>query len=207
MDKLTEQQFLGCVAEHQMIVLLDNGVYRHIRFKAPSTNNQYFDLVTWPNYLSFSGDMGSYVFSRVNDMFNFFTGNGINPGYWSEKLEASDRSNGYNGFSAEKFGELITRECEDQLHDLLARREIDQDEAQDVRDELEDALADVEFEHEANALIDSFNINKVRFSDFGEYDCNEYTYHYLWACYAIQWGVAKYFAEISEPDTKVSDPC
>ncbi|MEN5374297.1 hypothetical protein [Stenotrophomonas hibiscicola] len=35
-------------AEHQMEVLLDNGVYRHLRFKRPGSYAFSFDVVTWP---------------------------------------------------------------------------------------------------------------------------------------------------------------
>ena len=53
-----------------MIVLRDDGVYRHIRFKKPGTGCMHFDLVTWPGYLCYSGDMGCYVFCRLNARFS-----------------------------------------------------------------------------------------------------------------------------------------
>lgn len=59
---------------HEMHVLHDDGLYRHIRFKRPGTLMYHFDLITWPGVLAVNGDMGSYMFSRVTDMFTFFTG-------------------------------------------------------------------------------------------------------------------------------------
>ena len=67
-----EAIFLRDVAEHEMIVVRDDGVHRHIRFKKPGTSCMHFDLITWPGYLCYTGDMGTYVFSRLTDMFEFF---------------------------------------------------------------------------------------------------------------------------------------
>lgn len=79
-------------ARHQMTVLRDDGLYRHLRFGNERGVGEYwFELVTWPGALTISGDMGGYTFRRVEDMFTFFRGSrhysGINPGYWSEKLD------------------------------------------------------------------------------------------------------------------------
>lgn len=73
-------------AEHVMTVLRDDGLYRHLRFGKPGTGMYQFDLVTWPGYLAITGDIGTYTFSRLPDMFDFFTGY-INHGYWAEKLK------------------------------------------------------------------------------------------------------------------------
>ncbi|SQC93443.1 Uncharacterised protein [Cedecea neteri] len=88
--------FLRDVALHTLQIHRDDGLYRHLRFKRPGTNAYYFDIVTWPGYLTITGDMGTWTFSRVSDMFNFFMDSHfghrasfvINPGYWSEKFEA-----------------------------------------------------------------------------------------------------------------------
>ena len=83
--------FLSDVVEHRMKVHMDNGVYRHLEFSKPGTNCYRFDITTWPGYLCVTGDMGTWTFSRLRDMFEFFGGafeHGINTGYWSEKFEA-----------------------------------------------------------------------------------------------------------------------
>lgn len=72
--------------EHQMTILYADGLYRHLRFKNPDHGFYRFDLITWPGYLTITGDIGTYVFARVRDMFEFFTGY-INTGYWAEKLQ------------------------------------------------------------------------------------------------------------------------
>jgi hypothetical protein len=78
-----------------MKVHRDDGIYRHLKFSRNGSNSYRFDLVTWPGYLSVTGDMGTWTFGRIADMFDFhgqpfraarkFL---INPGYWSEKFEA-----------------------------------------------------------------------------------------------------------------------
>lgn len=73
----------------QMTVALDQGLYRHLRFKAPGSFDG-FDLITWPGRLTIDGGHGTWTFARVEDMFEFFRQHPrrrtINPGYWSEKL-------------------------------------------------------------------------------------------------------------------------
>ncbi|MDT3432312.1 hypothetical protein ROV94_15700 [Stenotrophomonas maltophilia] len=87
-------------AEHQMEVLLDNGLHRHLKFSNAGSSVYRFDIVTWPGYLSISGDMGTSVFRRMPDMLEFFRNDQrkddapdvlrINPGYWAEKCVAND---------------------------------------------------------------------------------------------------------------------
>jgi len=43
--------------------------------------------------------------------------------------------------------------------------------------------AGVEFEHDG-----------FRFEDFWEIDCHDYTYSFVWCCYAIAWGIQVYDA-------------
>lgn len=97
----TQDRFLGDVAMHAMHIDRNDGVNRHIRFRKPGCSAYWFDLVTMPGILMINGDMGTYVFSRVHDMFEFFATDQkyaqvgelrINPGYWSEKLLAIDNT-------------------------------------------------------------------------------------------------------------------
>ena len=104
MRQCTEAQFLKDVSGHQMRVIRDDGKHRHVRFEKPGSSCMHFELITWPGYLAYVGDMGSYVFSRLPDMFQFFRmgdgdlnhnerGLSINPSYWAGKIEAADRYN------------------------------------------------------------------------------------------------------------------
>src|SRR5580692_6155935 len=85
-------------ANHEMTVLHDDGLYRHLRFmqvitdeltgKQSRSSFYWFDLVTWPGNLVINGDMETFAFARSDDMFGFFRGDRINPGYWAEKVRA-----------------------------------------------------------------------------------------------------------------------
>lgn len=95
----TQDSFLRDVENHVMTIKAENGLYRHIRFRREKENAYWFDIITWPGVLTISGDYGTYVFSRIEDMFEFFrvepkrTKPGeihINKGYWAEKLLAQD---------------------------------------------------------------------------------------------------------------------
>lgn len=74
----------------QMEVLQDDGLHRHVRFAQPGSGLYRFSLVTWPGHLAVTGDVESFTFARLPDMFEFFGGrrSQINPSYWAEKCVA-----------------------------------------------------------------------------------------------------------------------
>lgn len=90
-------------ARHELTVLHDDGLYRHLRMRAPGTLMWGWDVVTWPGHLATSGDIADgYVFTRDTDMLEFFRvppysrnyyADGapcIDIGYWAEKLVGPD---------------------------------------------------------------------------------------------------------------------
>ena len=93
----SRERFLKDVKTHEMHIMLDNGLYRHVRFKRPNTGTYYFDLVTWAGHLVICGDAGDFHFSREEDMFGWFNHNIydfdhehiINPQYWGQKLQGN----------------------------------------------------------------------------------------------------------------------
>jgi hypothetical protein len=199
-DTCTEESFLKDISSHKMTVLLDNGLYRHIRFKRPNTGNMYFDLVTGPGYLLYRGDMGCYEFERIPDMFEFFRCDResyqkqgkkvpINVGYWGEKLQSvSCFGNGYREYSQELFNEAIEELVQDFIE---STPEVDEDEFREAVSD--DVLSMGEFECEARHAVDDFRFNdREVFSDFFEVRLTRPTYHYTWACYAISWGIQQY---------------
>lgn len=210
-----EKQFLHDAREHQMSILMDNGLYRHLRFKRPGTSSYWFDIVTWPGRLCISGDMGTYVFNRLEDMFEFFridrrdwsykaNGLSINPGYWSEKLEANDKNGGSTAFSADTFREKITQRFNDWVED----NKPEDDESQEVIAAFNEKKQALWEEIDACVLIEADNgehaaysaamgfssdeAERFDFADFFEVNCREFTFHYLWCCYAIAWAIQQY---------------
>lgn len=187
-------RFLKDVADHRMTVLLDNGVHRHLRFSRPGSSTYWFELVTWPGRLSISGDMGDYVFSRLTDMFEFFRTDRsqagelrINRGYWAEKVTAVSKfGNGIEEFSPERFRAAVV----DHFRRHTRDRGIVPGLKQAIRDEVLDRIPDGE--HDANIAVRDFYHGGFRFTDFWEHHLTDYTLHYVWCCYAIQWGIQQY---------------
>ena len=207
MKACTGKMFLKDVAGHKMTVLLDQGVHRSIRFAAEGKNSYFnhFVLTTWPWHLCISGDMGTFVFNRLEDMFEFFRtpsdkpGLYINTGYWEEKCEASDRrTNGTRVYDADRFKECVM--------DRFKEHEFDNRKAKaSCLEQLKEEVLYAENEYEAHTLASRFRFyanpadefNRERhpdfeLTDFWECELKEYTYHYVWCCYAIAWGIRQY---------------
>ncbi|AGL13847.1 hypothetical protein [Actinoplanes sp. N902-109] len=101
-------------AKHELTVLLDQGLYRHLRCANPATGIGWFEIVTWPGSLAVRGDMDAgYVFHRIDDMFEFFRRNGneqgINPSYWAEKLDHGPQA-GTKRYDQDSFRERLDEE-------------------------------------------------------------------------------------------------
>ncbi len=188
--KLEQNEFLKDVKNHQIEIIRDNGNNRHIRFKQPNTNNMYFDLVTWDGYLVFTGDMGSYMFTRVRDMFSFFRSDLsetddrllIDRRYWGEKCVAVDKNSPIEVYSQEKFKNAIN----EYLDSVNA--------SQEIRDRVYDDVISQSDDNEyfaMQAAID-FEHDGFMFHDFWETNVYEYSYMFTWCCYAIVWGIREY---------------
>lgn len=59
-------------AQHQMELLQNNGLHRHLKFSNAESSVYRFDILTWPGYLTICGDIGTSVFRRMSDMPEFF---------------------------------------------------------------------------------------------------------------------------------------
>ncbi|ANW63983.1 hypothetical protein BCA37_10590 [Mycobacterium sp. djl-10] len=100
------------VEHHQMTVLRDEGVYRHVRFRSPQNEIGSFDLVTWPRHLVITGDIGDYHFARLDDMFEFFRSpvGHINASYWAEKLRRPQK---HTSYSPDLFKRMVFEEFQE----------------------------------------------------------------------------------------------
>jgi len=111
---------LSEVDKHEMTVLHDDGLYRHLRFAAPGTGMWSFNIITWPGHLATSGDIADgFMFSRTADMTNFFEigqdGGEINASYWAEKMPHHIKR---KSFSSDLFDKIITEYGGHTLDDL-----------------------------------------------------------------------------------------
>lgn len=178
-------RFAREAADHEMTVLHDDGLYRHLRFKAPQTSMYWFDLITVPGSLIFRGDGESFVFARVQDMFEFFRGQRINPVYWSEKLTSNrDVAKRYDpdlfrAYVTETFVERARFEGVPAGTGAALRREV---------------LEYADYEHEARDALQAFDYRGFRFWDVWDVSFHDYDWWFLWSLHAIVWGIAQYDA-------------
>lgn len=208
--ELTTESFLRDVKDHDLTLVRDDGLYRHIRFRRPGTSCMYFDLITWPGALCYTGDMGTYVFSRLSDMFEFFRTDQarakegelkINPGYWAEKLIAVDggRRNGKaTEFSEEKF----TRVINEYVADWLSGHDVSDEDAEALRVSVQEEIIDkIEPQDEsytyrlAHEFTHQVAGDEFYFQDLWDYDFSQYTHSFLWCCHALSWGIQQYDVE------------
>lgn len=182
------ERFPKDVSEHVMTVLRDDGVSRHIRFRRPGTMCMGFDIVTWPGVLCYTGDMGTYVFQRLEDMFEFFRDNAaepsINPRYWGEKVIAQD----YDG--VQKFSvDVATQHIGEWMTDNEVPAHVRAAILSDVMPRAFDS------EHDLREAMRDFELEGVTFGDlYWEARFSEHTYRFLWCCHALVWAIRQYDA-------------
>ncbi|UJW28849.1 hypothetical protein L3Q67_26680 [Saccharothrix sp. AJ9571] len=205
--------FLRQTAEHELVVLRDNGVYRHLRLRKPGTRIWSWDVVTWPGHLVTCGDIADgYMFARKHDMIEFFhlpsgrcdTYSDGAPRlgfrYWAEKL-CGDRSAEIKEYAPDVFLQHV----HDTLHEhqtlseeaIAEIRQDDPAEADRVvqRRELllDNAKLHAETEHEAREWLQQSEQLDVFGEDAGwEWDLKDYDIHFRYACYCIDLAVRLY---------------
>ena len=215
----TEERFLRDVSKHVMTIVRDDGVYRHLQFRKPKPdgNEYWFDLITWPGSLCISGDMGTYVFRRLNDMFEFFRTDqeyaeshgkklGINLGYWSEKLQAPDSSESkefnpehFRANVIEAFETWVTENKPEDDDEFTSLEDRENFEAQKelLREGLDEEVLNRLDDGETRAYDAARNFScseapEFSLDDCWEWDCRSYKFRYVWCCYAIAWGIKNY---------------
>jgi hypothetical protein len=200
MSEQAYSQFRDDVASHQMTVLRDDGLYRHLRFAHPGTYCMSFDVVTWPGYLTYSGDMGCYVFTRIQDMFEFFRRDDpskMDRGYWAEKCVGADKPDGVRRYSEDLFREAINS----RFDDFVDAAALSDDERDDLWRAIEDdVLPNGDNIHDAIRAASNFywldaqHVRHEVFTNFWDCRLEDYTPRFVWCCYALPWAVARYDA-------------
>lgn len=184
-----KSRFAADTTGHQMTVLLDQGTYRHLRFARPGTSESWFEIVTSPRLLTINGDMGTFTFTRLEDMFQFFRrpDGSINDYYWHEKLLASDKP--AKTYSASLFTKRILEDATGQLDDAEVEGEQRAAALAELKESVLDLSAD---EQEATAALNSFSHDLLDFTDAWEHDFTEYSLHFIWNLHAIVDGIRRY---------------
>ena len=192
MNYPTKESFLKDVENHKIIVHRDDGVYRHIELTSGSFNMRY-EIVTFPSTLVYTGDMGTFVFERTEDMFRFFRSREgtleINSRYWGEKCVADDIHGGMREWDTEGFRENVKYIVASQLD--LEPEDIELTEEVIEEYKLEEMLA-ADGEHECiSALLDYSG--KLEMADFFDgFTGHRKTYRFIWCLYAIVWAIQQY---------------
>lgn len=182
------KKFMLDVQKHEMTVLMENGVYRSVEFRNPDRSTHSFTLTTWPGHLCISGDCETYVFSRLNDMFDFFRTDqpDINIDYWMEKLVAP-RSRDILEFDEDAFEQYITEAFEAYWDTADAPKA-----KEECWDRIESDVLGHMTETDAEAAAAAFEYKGFRFSDIWEVNFKEPPYSLIWAMHAINWGIRQY---------------
>jgi len=184
----TEERFLADIKSHEMLVLQDDGLRRHLRFKRPTTSTMYFDIVTWKGNLCYTGDMGTFVFTRIDDMLEFFRGERINPQYWQEKCiasESSRNSGGVREFNCDVFHESVREHIKDYW------------ELEVTPEDLQEALDGEVFCHHDNGYAAYLALSEFKHGEH-TFECCEmptgevFSYRFIWCCRALVWAIQKY---------------
>lgn len=190
--KQIAERFARETASHQMTVLLDQGLYRHIRFTSPERGSFYaFDLITWPHNLVVRGDGMSFGFSiyPTEDWFDVVRRTAwpgeINAGYWGEKVSAGRGD--VEGFSEDSFERQVKEYVVEAIRDGSAPRGIGREVTREIFE-----WGDITHEAGARLELESFSYEGWRFKDTQEWDFTDYTWQYLWACHAMGRGVHQY---------------
>lgn len=176
---------------HGMSVLLDQGPYRHLMFRKNDLSQYWFEIITWPGHLTVNGDMGTYTFARLADMFQFFRKESINPSYWEEKIRAGNDVRTYSEAAVARHALEVAEDYESEYPGLT--------------DAVQSWLrsTNISDENDARHELDRFHFvcsenghttGEFRFYDTWEWQLSDFAPRFLWNCHAIAWAIAQYDA-------------
>lgn len=208
------QRFERETADHQMTVLHDDGLYRHLHFEAhvwrpplrklQRSSFYWFDLITVPGCLIFQGDGASFTFRRDQDMFEFFRGQRINPSYWAEKVTSGQEQ--ITKYDEDLFTAIVNEAVAEAIKDDPSLSGL----ADAVKDDVLESW-DYSIMHRPDAMRaahefvyyknpdDRYDLAKhpdFQFSDIGEWVVEGYHWWFLWALHGIVWGISRYDAPL-----------
>lgn len=199
---VARERFRADTEQHEMRVLHDEGLYRHLRFQAPRTYIYGFDIITWPGHLAIAGDVQDHTFSRIPDMFDFFGGSDtISPDYWAEKITSRPDRAATRVFTVDAYRRTVEEWLKEAVEEI--GEGVDEGDpgdpglrvVADLRLAVREQLLDVEEPCDRRAAIErleGFEHDRLTIRDAYEYDMREWDNHYLWCCWAIVWGIAEY---------------
>jgi hypothetical protein len=193
-------------AGHEMTVLHDDGLYRHLRFEgtAESSLGRYpsypFELITWPyNLVVKAGWTFHFDIDATPDMFDLFRKTAlsgrINPGYWSEKVRAGRDE--IEGFDPNLFEQQVKQHVVEAIRNGDAPRGIGAEVTRDIFE-----WGDISHEAGARKELEDFRFEGWTFGETWEWKFCDFTPGFLHSCYAIRhgidlWDAARKTAEVA----------
>jgi len=189
----SKEQFIENTKEHELTVLHDDGLYRHLMMRKPNSSNMYYEVITWPGYLSIVGDMGSSTFSRIPDMFDFFRTEqlGINLGYWTEKEVSTSKFGKNTEFDTEELSRLLN----EWLQRWIESEEPSNEKIENIKQAIEEAPY-CENEHAVadfmNEIYDGHELYPIFDQDWWEHSFTKSTGYQEWRLYAINHTIREY---------------
>jgi hypothetical protein len=200
--------FKRATAGHQMTVLHEDGLYRHLRFQTPGNGSSYgYDLITWPYNLTIRGGW-TFTFSidATEDMLDLFRRTSfpgqINPSYWQEKVTAGRDQ--IESFSEELLKKQIENTVQQWEQGDLAHADKAELRAA-VHEHFFDEMSEynLEYQEESRRALNDFSFSPKgakpggwphTFDDWWEWRLTEFSPGFLWCCHAIRQGVSMYEA-------------
>lgn len=190
-ETIVKERIGNDLKDHVVTLLHSHGLYRHWRCQNKSgTFNQRFDIVTWPGFLAYTGDMGEYLFCRTADMVAFMRGSCMSYSYAAEKCVAHDGR--LQEWREELFLQALKdrqEECEDDSYTVVRR-------GGKVKEKVSAKISEIIQDYENYSL--QSDAEKAMYES-GLSDelpsCKDYTVHFLWALHAIHWFIGKLDAE------------
>lgn len=181
-----QREFNEFVKDHVLTVLADGDeVGRQIRCRKPGTRIYGWDIVTWPGYLTITGDLGHFVFRSRDDMLVDFFNGPINPPYWLEKCVAWDSP--LRVASTEKVRQMADKSM-DELDDRGRLTD-------EISEAWTQAIATAE-QREGRASLDKMYGDLERAGvDMSDCDIAGHSTHALRALCAIRWTREQYLAQ------------
>ena len=98
-EKLAEKAF----AEHVITTALEDGLFRHYRCAKPGTGIYAFNITTIPGRLIVTGDIGTLVVERLNDMFEWAPSAVESIDYFASKVPGNITVRAYDPEAANEF--------------------------------------------------------------------------------------------------------
>lgn len=188
--KRTAEQYARQTASHELTVLHDDGLYRHLRYTDPDIGLYRYEVVTWPNALAVKGGGADYLFSNypAPDLFELFRRSrhhgSINPGYWKQKVLAGQT----RAWSQEKFRTWLTAKAaaDEARHPGLT--------AAVTERILEGDEYDLDYEEGARTAVAWFDHDDytLRMPDPWDEDFKDWAWQFLHACHTATSVIAAY---------------